>query len=36
MADREFDVSIDSTPELTTFKFSGSINEDFYLQKFIR
>jgi len=35
MADREFDVSIDSTPELTTFKFSGSINEDFTYKNLI-
>lgn len=35
MADREFDVSVDSTPEVTTFKFSGSINEDFTFKNLI-
>tara|TARA_B100000925_G_C22010930_1_gene476383 strand:- start:2803 stop:4056 length:1254 start_codon:yes stop_codon:yes gene_type:complete len=35
MADKEFDVSIDSSPELTTFRFSGSINEDFTFKSLI-
>jgi anti-sigma regulatory factor (Ser/Thr protein kinase) len=35
MTDREFDVSIDYSPEITTFKFSGSINEDFTFNNLI-